>query len=322
MNKILIRVLVVILFLASIGFGAYKGLEHNRKIKEANARAVVTFAQMNKSLTGKYELKSDKDVKNILLVGTDKRGSEQGYGRSDCMVVATIDSKDKQLKLTSLLGDTIVDVPGHGENKLSMAYSMGGISLLYETIASNFGIQLDNYAIMSFQDFTKAIDQVGGVNINITDFEAAYLQNNYKDSVHDVQTGENQLSGAQALAYVRIKQDAQSNFGRAKRINNVLTSLNTKLLNTSVAELVPIITGLLKDTTSDINSTVMKSYMASVIELSTGGIFQYTIPTDGKYSAVTDDGQLAYRVKNDTVKNDLVNYIYNPVTSGTDSVTQ
>lgn len=313
MNHKWVKLLIVLLFLAAIGFGGYKGYIKNQSVKKANAKAVVSFQAMNQEQLSSYQLTGDDKVKNVLLVGADKRGSETGYGRSDCMLIASVDTKNNQLKLTSLLGDMYVEIPGYGENRLSMAYSIGGISLLYETIASNFGIRLDHYAIIEFQNFVSIIDQVGGVDINVTEFEARYLQEHYTNAAGRVAIGDNRLNGTQALAYVRIKQDAAGDFGRTVRQRKVMKSLYKQLTGTSISNLIPIMDKILSEIVTDIDGESMKSYLASVIALSSNDLMEYIVPSDKEYEAQVLEGTTIYRVDVQAIKESMMDFIYNPV---------
>lgn len=309
-----LKLLVVLLFVAAIGFGGYKGFAVNKAVKESNDRAVVSFESMNSSSMASYGLAGDANIKNILLVGADKRGSETGYGRSDCMMVASIDSKNSQLKMTSLLGDTYVDIPGYGENRLSMAYSIGGISLLYETIAANYGIRLDQYAVVEFKDFVNIIDKLGGISITVTEFEASYLQYYYNDNVvNQVAIGENILNGTQALAYVRIKQDAAGDFGRTARERKVMKALFSKLTGTSVSNLVSTLETLMDSMTTDITPDIMKNYLAEVIKLSSNGIRERILPDDDEYVAQVLEGSTIFRIDPQVLKASAADFIYNPV---------
>lgn len=309
-----LKVLIVLLFVAAIGFGGYKGFAVNKAVKQSNERAVVSFASMNSSSMGSYGLTGDDKIKNILLVGADKRGSETGYGRSDCMMIASIDNKNSQLKMTSLLGDTYVDIPGYGENRLSMAYSIGGISLLYETIAANYGIRLDQYAVVEFKDFVNIIDKLGGVSIDVTQFEASYLQYYYNDNVvNQVALGENILNGTQALAYVRIKQDAAGDFGRTVRERKLMKALFSKLTGTSVSNLVTTLETLLDSMTTDITPDIMKDYLAEVITLSSNGVRERILPDDDEYTAQVLEGSTIYRIDPEVCKQSIADFIFNPV---------
>lgn len=313
MDRKIVRIVVILLFVAAIGFGAFKGYSHNKAEKKAKNEAQISFSDMNKEKITSYNVTGDDQVKNILLVGSDKRGSETGYGRSDCMMIASIDTKNNQLKLTSLMGDMYVTIPGYGENKLSMAYSIGGVSLLYETIASNFGIRLDQYAILEFNSFVDVIDKIGGVTLDVDEFEAKYLQEHYSSAAKEVAIGSNKMNGTQALAYVRIRQDAAGDFGRSKRIRNVMKALYLQLNTMSVSDLVPIVTDLLKSTTSDINQDTVRDYLALVIQSGTSSLIEETIPLDDTYTANMKDGVTVYQIDKDKVKENLMDFIYNPV---------
>ena len=94
------------------------------------------------------DVKFDEDVVNILLVGSDRRSDEEAAGRSDSSMIATINFKTKELKLTSIMRDIYVEIPGHGRDKLNSAYAYGGVELLYQTIAKNFGIKIDKYCVV------------------------------------------------------------------------------------------------------------------------------------------------------------------------------
>ena len=83
--------------------------------------------------------------------------------------------KDKTLKLTSLLRDSYVEIPGYKANKLNSAYSKGGVDLLIETIEKNYKIHIDGYASVNFEAFEKLVDMLGGVTIELGKEEAAYL---------------------------------------------------------------------------------------------------------------------------------------------------
>lgn len=112
------------------------------------------------------DLEYDQDVVNILLIGCDKRADETEAGRSDSTMIATIDLKNGKLKLTSLMRDMYIDIPGYGYHKFNAAYSYGGVQLEYETIAENFGIKLDGYVEVDMEAFRDVVDLIGGVRWN------------------------------------------------------------------------------------------------------------------------------------------------------------
>ena len=110
--------------------------------------------------------KKNKGVSNILLIGIDSKNFDN-VGRSDAMMILTIDDKNKSIKLTSLVRDTLVNIPGHGYEKLTHAYAYGGAKLLLDTIEQNFKISIKDYAAVNFNSFIDLVDVLGGVEVNV-----------------------------------------------------------------------------------------------------------------------------------------------------------
>ena len=230
----------------------------------------------------------DKDIINILLVGSDKRADWSESGRSDSTMIATLDLKHKRLKLTSLMRDMYVPIPMNGENRFNAAYSLGGVKLLYETIATNFGIKLDGYVIVDFKAFQEVIDTIGGVEINLTDKEYKYLTTAYhRGTVLEVKPGLNNLNGEQALAYSRIRQrevDAQGDFGRTRRQRDILQSIFSKAKGMPFSELMKLTETIMPYLATDLTNKEILSYIKSVVTLGATEIDQMRIPIDNSFT--------------------------------------
>ena len=112
----------------------------------------------------KYE--EVEGITNVLLIGSDEREGEEG-ARSDSMIIATLDNNNKNIKLTSLYRDTLVNIPGYGEEKLNSAYQLGGVNLLIKTIEDNYKIAIKDYITINFNGFEEVIDEVGGIEIDV-----------------------------------------------------------------------------------------------------------------------------------------------------------
>jgi len=112
------------------------------------------------------------DVKNILLIGTDGRTVTEKGTRSDTMIICSINTKTKEIKLTSFMRDTYVAIPGFSKNRLNAAHAFGGASLLDETMEKNFGIHIDGNVLVNFESFVEAMTQIGDVEIEISQSEA------------------------------------------------------------------------------------------------------------------------------------------------------
>ncbi len=161
-------------------------------------------------------------IKNILLLGID---SEDGVGRSDSMVILTVDKTTNQIKLTSLIRDSYVYIAGHGMDKLNHAYSFGGPSLALRAVNTNFELDITDYVTVNFDSITKIVDAVGGLDLQLSSAEAKIV------GVDGA--GVHHLDGAGTLTYARIRSTAGGDFTRTLRHRKVLTAIAEKLMKLS-----------------------------------------------------------------------------------------
>lgn len=229
---------------------------------------------------------------NILLLGEEAIGSGSARGRTDVILIATLNTKTKGVKLTSLMRDTLVQIPGYKDNKLNTAYEKGGLDLLYETIALNFNIRLDGCAKVNFENFEKIIDKLGGLEITLTAGEARYLNTtNYisKREYRNVVEGKQHMNGNQVLGYSRIRKRANINgtnndYGRTERHRIVLNAIFEKYKSESKVELASTMLSLLPMITTDINSKNFEVLLNTFVEMGTTKIDQLRIPADGTFT--------------------------------------
>lgn len=174
-----------------------------------------------------------KGITNVLLIGTDGRTLDE-QSRADSMIIATLDSNNKKVKLTSLFRDTLVDIPGYGESKLNSAFMNGGPELLMETVQQTYNIKLDKYVIINFWGFEAIIDQIGGLEIDVKDFQLEELNKYIGESTSGndcpvTEPGLQLLNGKQALSYARIRYNVGDDYGRTERQREVLFKIAEKL---------------------------------------------------------------------------------------------
>lgn len=144
----------------------------------------------------------DDMITNILLLGVDDY-SPNDPGRSDSMLMLSLDRRHKKLKLTSFMRDTFVSIPGYQYYKLNTGYFLGGAPLQVKTIEKNFQVDIDRYVIIDFEAFPKIIDALGGITVTLSEGEAEEM--NLKSGETGAVAGENHLSGTQARYYSRIR---------------------------------------------------------------------------------------------------------------------
>lgn len=280
------RFLLVLSFLAAIlaGVGVARvQYELDSTLNKMDRQSAVNLADV----VEEGSLTFDDKIVNILLVGADKRETWSESGRSDTVMIATLDMKHKQLKLTSLMRDMWVEIPGYGTHKFNAAYSYGGVSLLYQTIASNFGIKLDGYAVVDFKAFKEVINAMGGVEIELTQAEYNYLAKAYvrqPSIMKNLQPGKNTMTGAQALAYSRIRQVGRSDFRRTERQRDVIQAIFSKIKRMSIGEIRELADKMLGNIVTDVSNEQIYSYMFSVLTMGTTELQQFRIPTDDAHT--------------------------------------
>jgi polyisoprenyl-teichoic acid--peptidoglycan teichoic acid transferase len=115
-----------------------------------------------------------KEIKNIALLGIDSRDDDL-VGRSDSIMILTLDSVHNKIKLSSIMRDSYVNIDGHGMDKINHAYAFGGAELALKTLNDNFDLNISDVMIVNFNSVTNIIDKIGGVTINITDEEIPHI---------------------------------------------------------------------------------------------------------------------------------------------------
>ena len=235
---------------------------------------------------------------NILLLGTDNRDEiEGGYSRTDSMIVLSVNTKTNEAKLTSLMRDTWVKIPGHGKNKLNAACVYGGPELTMTTIDDAFGIDVDDYVLINITGMAEIIDVLGGIELDVTEEERKALNKGLFDlsSMSGMekleQSGENvHLNGNQAVAFARIRK-IDSDYKRTERQRTVLTVIAQKLKdNADPATLLSVITKLLPYVETNLGLGDIMSLASVGLALDLTAVDQLRLPADGTYDSGTFDG--------------------------------
>lgn len=226
---------------------------------------------------------TDKEIINILLIGQDKRPGE-GLARSDSMIIATINKKSNSIKLTSLMRDMYVKIPGYYENKINAAYAYGGMGLLTTTVEENFLIKIDGCIEVDFSGFEKIIDSIGGVDINLNRDEAYYLKKSNNLSFTE---GINNLTGKTALEYARIRYIGNDDYERTERQRKVLVAVFDKIRDSSLKTLLEMADDILPLVTTNLKNSQILGLVTNVILMNVSEIETYRIPADGEFSPAT-----------------------------------
>ena len=263
---------------------------------------------------------TDKII-NILLIGVEEFDNARN---TDSMIIATMNTENHSLKLTSLMRDLYVDIPGHDKNRLNAAYSLGGIDLLSETIEKNLGVDINGFCLVNFDQFETIVDMVHGVDITLTSDEAHYLQTtNYisNKKYRNVVEGKQTLNGNQALGYCRVRKAAtateSNDFGRTQRHRIVLNAIFDKVKSKNLLDMAFLMNDILTNVKIETNITQNEftRYLEEAAALKVKSLDTFRVPTDDNYKSIkVTIGKLPNRevltAKDwDKLRTDLKNYI-------------
>lgn len=238
------------------------------------------------------EKMSNKNVINVLLIGSDASAEEPGRsnitdkGNTDAMILVSIDKVNKTVKLVSFMRDSYTYMDGFDRYaKLNAACANGGPAYLVETIENDYKIEINGYALVDFDSFRQVIDVLGGVNVDVPQYVANYLSN-AKDGTFP--SGDNVLlNGDQALRFSRIrKSDANGDVSRVQRQRQVISALINKCKGASLSQINDVADVILANVRTNIGKKEILSYATQAV---TDGWANYalteiTMPTpDARY---------------------------------------
>ncbi len=213
-----------------------------------------------------------KDIVNIALFGVDSM-DEGLKGRSDSIVIVTLDHKNKEIRLSAIERDTYVPIEGHGKDKINHAYAFGGPALAVKTLNQNFGLDIKDYAIVNFNNMVRVIDALGGVRMDVPQ-KYLYEVNRIiraSEAERGVYTepiekaGVQLLSGNQALAMARARNSVGGTSVRAGMHEIILTACFERLKEKNVLEYPEIARTLLSLVQTTLSSGEVTSMGANVV---------------------------------------------------------
>lgn len=229
-------------------------------------------------------------ITNILLVGTDGEYIEK-WNRSDSMMVVTIDSKNKDIRISSIARDTYVDIPGYSTEKLTHAYAYEGIDLLREVFKVNFNLNIDKYIAVNFVSFMDIMDELGGVEVNVEEKDIKeinkyidacygyYKNKDEKDKEYITKSGVQRLNGYQALAFSRIRY-TDSAFARDNRHREVAESVYKEFAQKGVETYKKCAEIILNNTKTNISPIEMMNLAYTVLKINDKDIEQFQFPLE------------------------------------------
>ena len=288
------------------------------------------------------ELLQDSKVLNVMLFGEDNsKGAD--HGRSDTMIMLSIDNRHKKLKLTSFQRDTYVYIPNYGYNKLNASYTYGGATLAIQTIEANFGIKIDRYAVVDFNSFIDIIDTLGGIDMELTQDEIDYINYQmYKNEQTDNPTlitdapGVVHLTGQQPLWYSRnrglsIGEDGNTigidgdDWDRTSRQRKLLETVFNDMKSADLGQIISIVGAVGPLITTNLKKDEITALVSHSLTYLKYEVVQYNIPADGfwRYNDDTPAGSVIEITDLEGQRIDFAKFVYEElVTGATQTTTQ
>lgn len=232
------------------------------------------------------------EVLNIALFGLDGRSDVDG-DRTDTIMIVSVDFSQGTIKVTSVMRDLMVRIPGDEERydsyeKINAAYNYGGGALTIKTLNENFDLNITDYVSVNFDAVVDIVDDVGGVEVTITDESVLEWTNKYIDDVNDKTNhhdpyleglGVHNLTGAQALAYSRNRY-SDSDYGRTKRQREVLTAVAEKVLAMNTTSALRLLGKIYPFITTSMSLSEMTRFAQGYLGAENKQLMDFRIPTD------------------------------------------
>ena len=241
------------------------------------------------------------NMRHLLLIGIDARPGET-TGRSDTMMIVTLDPDGNVIKLTSIMRDLYVEIPGRKNNRINATYVFGGPELLMETIELNFGVHIDHYIAVNFSMLGKLIDSIGGLTLTVENeyymrrINAVIKQDNRVLGIDRndqllTEPGEQLMTGKQAQAYARYRYGtADGDFGRTVRQREIITKIFEKLNQMTAIELMGLVVDNFDNVYTNLSVSDLASYAPVLISMKDAEIQEMRLPIDGGYQSKTIAG--------------------------------
>ncbi|MBB5335231.1 LCP family protein [Pectinatus brassicae] len=261
-------ILVVLVFLIAAGAGAF---------------FATFFGYSNDKPTEKKEgMLVAGNKATIMIMGVDSRHDD--VGRSDTLMIATVDPDKNQAALLSIPRDTRVKIRNHGWDKINAAYAYGGHNLSKETVENFLGVPMDHYIIINIEAFQKIIDAIGGIDINVE--KRMYYNDPWDDNggLHiNLQPGMQHMDGKTAVTYVRYR-DTEGDIGRIGRQQKFMKAVMDKVLSPSIIPRIPaIVTEVFAAVKTDMSIRQLLAFFGSLKESHDNGLKTAMVPGTPMY---------------------------------------
>lgn len=219
---------------------------------------------------------TEDTVVHVMLMGVDRRADD--VGRSDTLMVASIDMDKERAALLSVPRDTRVPLNG-GYEKINHAYAYGGHELTQASVESLLGLKIDHYILIDTKAFSRIVDAIGGVDIDVE--KRMYYEDPWDDNgglVIDLYPGEQHLDGDHAIQYVRYR-DGEGDIGRIARQQKFMRAVLAELITPEVLPRLPKLIGEIASALeTDMSVPELLSFAKDLKNLHANGLSAQMVP--------------------------------------------
>ena len=271
----ILAVAAVLVFLA----GAVMGVRYYRSVLDRIPRVQETASGVEEFQTAPETVleiatgdsENDGNILNVLLIGQSAREGEQ-FAMADSMILVTVNRNTRTITLTSFLRDVYLHLPDYTDQKgemhpgsmqrLNLCYHLGhtygskadAMAMLDQCLLENFGVEIDYNVEIDFAAFERFVNYMGGVEVELTEVEAAYLNEDDVYVRYEVSPGKQHLDGLAALSYARMRHaegDGGSDIRRTNRQRTVILALMEKLEATDLRGILQLMEDMLPYVVTD-----------------------------------------------------------------------
>lgn len=329
-KKIVIPLLlIVVLTLVYIFFPRFE----KEKIEDTDEALGIETKEDKKPVIA--TLKNDKvkedgktikgEIINIALFGLDGRTEDDKGVRSDSIMVATLDTINNEVKITSFMRDQAVPIDGYGTDKLNHAYAFGGPQLMIKTMNQNFGLNIRDFVAVNFYSFERIVDIIGGIEVDLSESERVLI-NKYANEIASLsgksyiplsqgELSNVKLNGAQTVAYSRIRKTGNGDIERGSRQRLVLNKIFEKVKNENVLTLSELWVKVAPEVNTSLTDFEILKYAKTLSGLRNKEIQQNSFPLEGTWKGYRGHKGVWYIGVDLEKQKEAVNeWIFNPST--------
>ena len=265
---------------------------------------------------------------NILLLGADTRIDEENDGRSDVMMICSVNKKTGAVRLTSLARDMWVRIAGtQHSDRINTAFRYGGPELAMKTVNELLQLNIEHYVAVNFYGVCDVVDALGGIELELSKTEVGTVNRtvNWKyastrgESLVYQEGKPVTLCGAQALSYARIRK-LDNDLGRNSRQRNVIMAVARKTMKLSLSEQMAFVKTCFEHVTTDLKLADIISLGMAVLSGGLDDMDQLALPSDFSYAS--EDGRSVLHFDKEQARRELHGFVYDAIPPAADLAEQ